>query len=65
MELERRIIIGLEADCNSAIGIKYVQQPTEQRLKVQVLSKDHYIELDEVNDNNNAKSLLNYLRKAA
>ena len=25
LELERRIIMGLEADCNSAIGIKYVQ----------------------------------------
>ena len=58
LELERRIIIGLEADCNSAIGIKYVQLPTEQRLKVQVLSKDHYIELDEVNDNNNAEKFI-------
>ena len=58
MELERRIIIGLEADCNSAIGIKYVQLPTEQRLKVQVLSKNHYIELDEVNDNNNAEKFI-------
>jgi len=58
LELERRIIIGLEADCNSAIGIKYVQQPTEQRLKVQVLSKDHYIELDEVNDNDNAEKFI-------
>ena len=58
MELERRIIIGLEADCNSAIGIKYVQLPTEQRLKVQVLSKDHYIELDEVNHNNYAEKFI-------
>ena len=58
LELERRIIIGLEADCNSAIGIKYVQLPTEQRLKVQVLSKDHYIELDEVNDNSNAEKFI-------
>ena len=58
LELERRIIIGLEADCNSAIGIKYVQLPTEQRLKVQVLSKDHYIELDEVNHNNYAEKFI-------
>ena len=58
LELERRIIIGLEADCNSAIGIKYVQLPTEQRLKVQILSKDHYIELDEVNHNNYAEKFI-------
>jgi hydroxymethylbilane synthase len=58
LELERRIIIGLEADCNSAIGIKYVQLPTEQKLKVQVLSKDHYIELDEVNNNNYAEKFI-------
>ena len=58
LELERRIIMGLEADCNSAIGIKYVQKPTEQRLKVQVLSKDHLIELDEVNGDNNAERFI-------
>ncbi|MDA1056741.1 MAG: hydroxymethylbilane synthase [Proteobacteria bacterium] len=58
LELERSVIKGLEADCNSAIGIKYVQKTTEQRLKVQVLSKDQYIELDEVNDNNNAEKFI-------
>ena len=58
LELERRIIMGLEADCNSAIGIKYLHKPTEQRLKVQVLSKDQFIELDEVNRDNNAERFI-------
>ena len=58
IELERKIIRGLEADCNSAIGIKLIQHDAEQKLKVQVLSENEFIEINEINKTNNKEKFI-------
>ena len=58
IELERKIIRGLEADCNSAIGIKLIQHNAEQKLKVQVLSENEFIEINEINKTNNKEKFI-------